>query len=88
MTDQIFMSTLCLEACIGVAIMLLITISIRVSYEEDLRKEYEKNDILKETIDQIVTYAVNQNQKIKKIEKENKQLKELTAVLETIAKIK
>lgn len=77
---------LVLGICIGVSLMMLITIAIRTSQQKEIDTLEEINEILNVTLNEIVSYAVNQNQKIKQIEKENKQLKEVTKVLNKIAK--
>lgn len=77
---------LVLGICIGVSLMMLITIAIRTSQQKEIDTLEEINEIQNVTLNEIVSYAVNQNQKIKQIEKENKQLKEVTRVLNKIAK--
>ena len=66
--------------------MLLIVIAITSSYEKQLQKEYEKSCMQNEMINEIVSYAVQQNQKIKKMEKEKMQLKELLKTYQLIAR--
>lgn len=68
--------------------MLLIVIAITSNYEKQLQKENEKSYMQNEMINEIVSYAVQQNQKIKKIEKEKLQLKELLNAYQLIARKK
>lgn len=66
--------------------MLLIVVTITLSYEKQLQKENKKSCMQNEMINEIVSYAVQQNQKIKKIEKEKMQLKELLKTYQLIAR--
>lgn len=66
--------------------MLLVVIAITSNYEKQLQKENEKSYMQNEMINEIVSYAVQQNQKIKKIEKEKMQLKELLKTYQLIAR--
>ena len=66
--------------------MLLVVIAITLSYEKQLQKENKKSCMRNEMINEIVSYAVQQNQKIKKIEKEKMQLKELLKTYQLIAR--
>ena len=86
MNEVVVIDLLILGACIGIAIMLLIVITITSSYEKQLQKENEKSYMQNEMINEIVSYAVQQNQKIKKIEKEKMQLKELLKTYQLIAR--
>lgn len=68
--------------------MLLVVIAITSRYEKQLQKETKKSCMRNEMINEIVSYAVQQNQKIKKIEKEKMQLKELLKIYQLIARKK
>lgn len=88
MNEVVVIDLLVLGICIGIAIMLLVVIAITSNYEKQLQKENEKSCIQNEMINEIVSYAVQQNQKIKKIEKEKTQLKELLKIYQLIARKK
>ena len=85
MNEVVVIDLLVLGICIGIAIMLLVVIAITSNYEKQLQKENKKSCIQNEMINEIVSYAVQQNQKIKKIEKEKTQLKELLKIYQLIA---
>ena len=86
MNEAIVINLLVLGICIGIATMLLVVIAITSNYEKQLQKENEKSYMQNEMINEIVSYAVQQNQKIKKIEKEKMQLKELLKTYQLIAR--